>query len=175
MQRSGRVTSALSFNLRIVYRNRRQGPFFVDAKTDFSDHLHTIRRSLSCGRNESDSDSDESDRHGGRITLQLRPTPSYTTLGDATRYGGEHGKLWEKWARAIAAGTAVCVRCSRPIYPGQAFDLDHSNDRAGPRRLASARCHAEVRGFESHHPLSEPAGMAGFPCPGALARYAAEP
>ena len=38
-RRSGRVTSAPPFNLRIAYRNRRQADFFVDANTDFSTHL----------------------------------------------------------------------------------------------------------------------------------------
>ena len=45
----------------------------------------------------------------------------------ARGYGAAHKALRRKWERQIAAGGATCARCGRPIPPGTAWDLGHSD------------------------------------------------
>lgn len=40
-------------------------------------------------------------------------------------YGIAHQKRRDRLARTVAAGEAVCWRCSKPIKPGQPWDLGH--------------------------------------------------
>jgi hypothetical protein len=62
----------------------------------------------------------------------------------SVRYSGEHQAV----RRAVvpyAAGSA-CVRCGRPILPGQPWDLDHSDDRVGYLGVAHAHCNRAAGG-----------------------------
>jgi hypothetical protein len=60
------------------------------------------------------------------------------------RYGGDHQAI----RRAVApyAAGAVCVRCGRPVLPGEAWDLDHRDDRAGYLGVAHRRCNRSAGG-----------------------------
>ena len=62
------------------------------------------------------------------------------------RYRGHHDQMRRVYARTVAAGAAVCVRCGKPIAPGEAWDLDHvdgggPHDYAGP---AHGRCNRQA-------------------------------
>lgn len=46
----------------------------------------------------------------------------------ARGYGAEHKKHRAMVAREVAAGTAVCWRCTKPIDPHEPWDLGHDDD-----------------------------------------------
>lgn len=46
-------------------------------------------------------------------------------------YGYAHRRIRKAWAPVVAAGHAICPRCRTPIYPGQRWDLGHTDDRTG--------------------------------------------
>jgi hypothetical protein len=46
-------------------------------------------------------------------------------------YGSTHMMLRERYAALVASGLADCARCGRPIEPGSAWDLGHTDDRSG--------------------------------------------
>lgn len=48
-------------------------------------------------------------------------------------YGQPHRRLRARWAAVVQAGRVKCVRCGKPIRPGQAWALDHADL---PGRLA---------------------------------------
>jgi hypothetical protein len=54
------------------------------------------------------------------------------------RYGPDHRRL-RRALLPFAAGSPCC-RCGRPIAAGEPVDLDHTDDRAGYRGWAHARC-----------------------------------
>jgi len=54
-------------------------------------------------------------------------------------YGTEHQPLRKRVAGVVAKGN-YCVRCGRPILPGQVWHLDHRDDRKGYLCAAHARC-----------------------------------
>jgi hypothetical protein len=60
------------------------------------------------------------------------------------RYGGEHQAL----RRAVTPYTvgSSCVRCGRPILPGELWDLDHADDRAGYLGASHRRCNRSAGG-----------------------------
>jgi hypothetical protein len=60
------------------------------------------------------------------------------------RYGDGHQAV----RRAVApyATGSACVRCGRPILPGQPWDLDHTDDRAGYLGVAHAGCNRAAGG-----------------------------
>ena len=49
----------------------------------------------------------------------------------AKGYGTKHQNLRRALAPVVDAGGALCSRCGKPIEPGEPWDLDHSDDRAG--------------------------------------------
>jgi hypothetical protein len=57
-------------------------------------------------------------------------------------YGWPHQRLRAVWARRVNEGGVSCARCGKPIAPGQAFDLDHSDHpRAKELRLYNGASH----------------------------------
>ena len=46
-------------------------------------------------------------------------------------YGWPHRRRRRGVAPVVDAGLALCCRCGLPIEPGQAWDLDHRDDRRG--------------------------------------------
>ena len=49
----------------------------------------------------------------------------------ARGYGAAHQRRRKMLAPLVAAGLMKCARCGVRITPKQAWDLDHTNDRAG--------------------------------------------
>lgn len=53
-------------------------------------------------------------------------------------YGRLQKALRRKWERLVAAGGVACARCQQPIFPSDAWDLGHSDDRTfytGPEHV----------------------------------------
>jgi hypothetical protein len=74
-----------------------------------------------------------------------RDQPGRVDGGQAvSRYGGEHQAL-RRAVTPYAVGS-VCVRCGRPILPGQPWDLDHTDDGAGYLGASHRRCNRSVGG-----------------------------
>lgn len=46
-------------------------------------------------------------------------------------YGANHQARRRQLAPHVATGEVACARCGQPIQPGQAWDLDHTDDRTG--------------------------------------------
>ena len=73
---------------------------------------------------------------------QAHPRP--TTAGRG--YGADHRRDRRSWAPAVAAGTVRCARCGELIVPGEAWDLDHTDDRGGYLGPSHARCNRATAG-----------------------------
>ncbi|HXW33685.1 MAG TPA: hypothetical protein VEJ87_03835 [Acidimicrobiales bacterium] len=41
------------------------------------------------------------------------------------RYGYHHKQLRRKWKLRVERGDVDCARCGKPVFPFQAWDLDH--------------------------------------------------
>ena len=57
-------------------------------------------------------------------------------------YGSRHQQLRRQLSALVAPGDFPCARCGEPILKGQAWDLDHSDDRGtylGPSHAACNR------------------------------------
>ncbi len=69
---------------------------------------------------------------------------------DHTKYGTQHRKLREQWAKVVDAGQANCWRCGRWLNPEQPWDLGHDdrdpNVYRGPECRSCNRGTAAVRG-----------------------------
>lgn len=63
------------------------------------------------------------------------PRPGGTT---ARGYGHDHQKL--RAALLPYAYGQACTRCGRTMQPGQALDLDHTDDRSGYSGFAHRSC-----------------------------------
>jgi hypothetical protein len=61
-------------------------------------------------------------------------------------YGTNHQRLRRAWARSVNAGIASCARCGLPIEPGELWDLDHADDRAGYLGPSHTRCNRDTAG-----------------------------
>lgn len=71
-------------------------------------------------------------------------TPS-TEPASARGYGRAHRQLREQWRRKIKAGACPpCSRCGRPIFPSEAFHLDHEENREGWRGPAHSSCNVKA-------------------------------
>lgn len=60
-------------------------------------------------------------------------------------YGGEHQSERADWKRKVDAGGVLCARCGFPIEPGEAWDLDHTDDRSGYLGPSHASCNRAVK------------------------------
>lgn len=58
----------------------------------------------------------------------------------ARGYGYDHQKMRKAIAPSVRAGQAVCPRCGKPIRPGEAWDLGHTDDRTGYTGAEHVRC-----------------------------------
>ena len=67
-------------------------------------------------------------------------------LGKSRRYGTKHRKRREQWRRLVDAGSALCVRCGRPIIPATQWHLDHADDGNGYLGASHAYCNAAAAG-----------------------------
>lgn len=57
-------------------------------------------------------------------------------------YDHRHDNERRRWEPKVNAGLVDCVRCRRPIQPGSAWDLGHTDDRSawsGPEHASCNR------------------------------------
>lgn len=73
------------------------------------------------------------------------PRRKANTTG-ARGYGWRHQQLREHWAPKVRAGLVDCARCARPILPGSAWDLGHTDDRTAYRGPEHAHCNRSAGG-----------------------------
>src|SRR5262245_19143641 len=66
---------------------------------------------------------------GSSPAMRLRRKPSALGANStaARGYGGAHQQTRKALEPVVAAGGVLCSRCQRPILPGQAWDLGHSD------------------------------------------------
>lgn len=61
----------------------------------------------------------------------------------ARGYGQRHRRLREQWRPTVESGKVDCWRCTKPIHPGEPWDLGHDDhDRTqyrGPEHTACNR------------------------------------
>lgn len=55
-------------------------------------------------------------------------------------YGSRHQKMRQEVAQNVSTGEARCARCGQPIDLGEAWHLDHTDDRAGWLGASHAAC-----------------------------------
>lgn len=86
-----------------------------------------------------------------------RRCPQHTRATDRARgsraargYGREHDQLRKQWAPLVASGLVQCTRCRLLITAGQAWHLDHNDDRTGYLGPSHARCNTAAGGRASH-------------------------
>jgi hypothetical protein len=61
-------------------------------------------------------------------------------------YDQAHRLRRQQWEPKVRAGVVDCARCHQPIRPGQAWDLDHDDDRTGYRGPSHADCNRRAGG-----------------------------
>jgi len=65
-------------------------------------------------------------------------------------YGLAHSKERARWARILARTPVPCARCGEPILVGDAWHLDHEDDRLGYLGPSHATCNLSAAGKVSH-------------------------
>ena len=65
-------------------------------------------------------------------------------------YGSTHRRARADLTPTVEAGQTNCVRCGKPIEPGQAWHLDHTNDRTGYLGPSHEHCNTSAAGKASH-------------------------
>jgi hypothetical protein len=76
-------------------------------------------------------------------------------------YGQEHRAMRRAVAGVVTSGQAWCQKCGKPIVPGDAWDLGHSDDRrswTGPEHAACNRRHGALKRWEQHVDPPPPPG-----------------
>ncbi len=68
---------------------------------------------------------------------------------DIGGYGSDHRRLRRMWAQRIRNNwMPPCSRCGYPVLPGQAWDLDHTDDRTGYLGPAHAHCNRSAGAYK---------------------------
>lgn len=65
-------------------------------------------------------------------------------------YDSAHDRLRARWAPRVARGQVDCARCGQRIRRGQAWDLGHTDDRAGYNGPEHAQCNRAAGGRKAH-------------------------
>lgn len=65
-------------------------------------------------------------------------------------YGPAHDRARRAWAARLARGPVPCTRCGEPVGPGDAWHLDHADDRAGYLGPAHGACNTAAGGRAAH-------------------------
>lgn len=65
-------------------------------------------------------------------------------------YGRHHEKTRASWERDVQAGLVDCSRCGVRILPGQAWHLDHTDDRTAYRGPSHSQCNLSAGGRAAH-------------------------
>jgi len=75
--------------------------------------------------------------------------------GTARGYGAEHRRIRKWWADELKRqGWLPCARCGQPISHGEAWDLGHTDDRAGYIGPEHQGCNRADGGRRRHAPRS---------------------
>lgn len=85
-----------------------------------------------------------------RCPQHARETDAARGRRQARGYGADHDQLRKQWAPVVAAGLVDCSRCGKRILPGQAWHLDHTDDRQGYRGPSHADCNLSAAGKAAH-------------------------
>jgi hypothetical protein len=59
-------------------------------------------------------------------------------------YGRHHKDLRKSWWPIVMAGGVGCARCGGLIAPGEAWDLDHTDDRRSYRGPSHSSCNRKA-------------------------------
>lgn len=87
---------------------------------------------------------------GGRCATHRRQVDRARGSRQARGYDRDHELLRKQWAPRVATGTVACARCSRTIRAGQAWHLDHKNDRTGYLGPSHDSCNLSAAGKAAH-------------------------
>lgn len=87
---------------------------------------------------------------GGKCTPCGRQAERARGSRQQRGYGAEHDRLRDAWKSKVDAGQADCARCGEPITAGQAWALDHTDDRAGYLGPSHATCNNRAGGKAAH-------------------------
>jgi hypothetical protein len=86
-----------------------------------------------------------------------RRCPAHTHEVDRARgsrqqrgYDSRHDRLRKQWQRKVETGLITCARCQLLIHLGQAWALDHTDDRAGYLGPSHQACNNSAGGRAAH-------------------------
>lgn len=65
-------------------------------------------------------------------------------------YDAAHDRLRGQWKPKVESGDVDCARCGRPILAGQAWALDHNDDRTAYLGPSHATCNNRAGGRAAH-------------------------